>query len=85
LPLLFDDIAAVAYLFLFLSPISRKEKHNMKADQAWQAASGQLQMEMPKASYDTWVKEAEFLSYEDGQFIIGVPNTYARLVRRTAE
>jgi chromosomal replication initiator protein len=50
----------------------------MKAEQAWQAASGQLQMEMPKASYDTWVREAEFLSYEDGLFIIGVPNTYAR-------
>jgi chromosomal replication initiator protein len=50
----------------------------MKAEQAWQAALGQLQMEMPKASFDTWVKEAEFLSYEDGQFIIGVPNTYAR-------
>lgn len=50
----------------------------MKAEQAWLAASGQLQMEMPKASYDTWVREAEFLSYEDGLFIIGVPNTYAR-------
>jgi chromosomal replication initiator protein len=50
----------------------------MKAEQAWQAALGQLQMEMPKASFDTWVKEAECLSYEDGLFIIGVPNTYAR-------
>jgi chromosomal replication initiator protein len=50
----------------------------MKAEQAWQAALGQLQMEMPKASFDTWVKDAEFLSYEDGLFIIGVPNTYAR-------
>lgn len=50
----------------------------MKAEQAWQAALGQLQMEMPKASFDTWVKEAECLSYEDGLFIIGVPNAYAR-------
>ena len=50
----------------------------MKAEQAWQAALGQLQMEMPKASFDTWVKGAEFLSYEDGLFVIGVPNTYAR-------
>jgi len=51
---------------------------SMKANQAWQAAIGQLEMDMPKASYDTWVRDAHFLSYEDGMFIIGVPNPYAR-------
>ena len=50
----------------------------MKAEQAWQAAVGHLQMEMPKASFDTWVKDAEYVAYEDGEFIIGVPNAYAR-------
>jgi chromosomal replication initiator protein len=50
----------------------------MNAQQAWQAAQGQLQMEMPKAAYDTWVRNAEFVSYEDGSFIVGVPNAYAR-------
>jgi chromosomal replication initiator protein len=35
-------------------------------------------MEMPKAAYDTWVRNAEFISFEDGSFIIGVPNAYAR-------
>ena len=50
----------------------------MKAAQAWQATLGQLQMEMPKAAYETWVRDAEFLSYEDGSFIIGVNNAYAR-------
>jgi chromosomal replication initiator protein len=50
----------------------------MKAEQAWQAALGQLQMEMSKAAYDTWVRDAEFLSYEDGSFIVGVQNAYAR-------
>lgn len=50
----------------------------MKAQKAWQAARGQLQMDMPKAAFDTWVRNAEFLSYEDGSFIIGVPNAYAR-------
>ncbi len=49
----------------------------MKAEQAWQAVLGQLQMDMPKASYDTWVRNAEIVSYEDNVFIIGVPNTYA--------
>jgi chromosomal replication initiator protein len=50
----------------------------MKAEQAWQAAVGQLQMELNKASFDTWVREAEFITYEDGAFIIGVQNAYAR-------
>jgi chromosomal replication initiator protein len=50
----------------------------MKAEQAWQAALGQLQIEMPKAAYDTWVRDAQFISYEDGLFIIGVQNAYAR-------
>lgn len=50
----------------------------MKAEQAWQATLGQLQMEMPKAAFDTWVRDAEFISYEDGSFVIGVKNAYAR-------
>jgi chromosomal replication initiator protein len=50
----------------------------MKAAQAWQAALGHLQMEMPKATFDTWVRDAELVTYEDGVFIIGVPNAYAR-------
>jgi chromosomal replication initiator protein len=50
----------------------------MKADQAWQAVLGQLQMDMPRASYDTWVRNAEMVSYEDNVFIIGVSNAYAR-------
>jgi chromosomal replication initiator protein len=50
----------------------------MKAEQAWQAATGQLQVEMSKAAFNTWVRDTEFLSYEDGSFIIGVQNAYAR-------
>ena len=50
----------------------------MKAEQAWQAVLGQLEMEMPKASFDTWVRNADIVSYEDNVFIIGVSNAYAR-------
>ncbi len=50
----------------------------MKAEQAWQAAVGQLQMEMPKAAFNTWVRDAELIAYEDGVFMVGVPNAYAR-------
>jgi chromosomal replication initiator protein len=50
----------------------------MDAEQAWQSAMGQLQMEMPKASYDTWVRETRMASYADGAFTISVRNAYAR-------
>lgn len=50
----------------------------MNAQQAWQATLGQLQMEMSKAAYDTWVRSAELVSYEQDVFTVGVPNAYAR-------
>ena len=50
----------------------------MQAERLWQAALGQLQVEMPKAAFDTWVRDAELLAYEDGQFIVGVQNAFAR-------
>ncbi len=50
----------------------------MNPQQAWQATLGQLQMEMSKAAFDTWVRNAEFVSYEDNTFRIGAQNAYAR-------
>jgi len=50
----------------------------VNANQAWQAALGQLQMEMPKAAFETWVQDTELISYEDGFFTLGVKNAYAR-------
>lgn len=50
----------------------------MNAEQAWQATLGQLQMEMPKATFDTWMRDARFLKEENGQFTIGLKNAYAR-------
>jgi chromosomal replication initiator protein len=50
----------------------------MNPQHAWQAALGQLQMEMSKAAYDTWVRSAELVSYDSETFKIGVQNAYAR-------
>jgi hypothetical protein len=48
------------------------------AQEAWQSALGQLQMEMPKASFDTWVRDTRVIGFDDGQLSIGVRNAYAR-------
>ena len=50
----------------------------MNAEQAWQSVLGQLQMEMPRASFDTWVRDTRPVSYHDGMLTIGVRNAYAR-------
>jgi chromosomal replication initiator protein len=48
----------------------------MNAEQAWRATLGQLQMEMSKAAYDTWVRDASLISGEGGECIVGVKNAY---------
>ncbi|RPI92621.1 MAG: chromosomal replication initiator protein DnaA [Chloroflexi bacterium] len=50
----------------------------MNPEQAWQSVLGQLQMEMPRASFDTWVRDTRPVSYQDGTLTIGVRNAYAR-------
>ena len=50
----------------------------MNVEQAWQSVLGQLQMEMPRASFDTWVRDTRPVSYQDGTLVVGVRNAYAR-------
>jgi chromosomal replication initiator protein len=50
----------------------------MNSHTAWEAALGQLQMEMPRSSFETWVRNAELVSYELDTFTIGVQNAFTR-------
>ena len=50
----------------------------MNSQTAWEAALGQLQMDMPRSSYETWVRNAELVSYELDTFTIGVQNAFTR-------
>jgi chromosomal replication initiator protein len=59
-------------------PVISWRRMRMDAEQAWQSALGQLQMEMPKASFDTWVRDTQIASYDDGTFTVSVKNAYAR-------
>jgi len=47
-------------------------------ERAWQMALDQLQMDMSRAAFDTWVKSVEFVSFTDDQFTLGTCNTYGR-------
>lgn len=50
----------------------------MDPKRAWEATLGELELQMTKATFDTWLKHTTLLSYEDGTFVIGVPNAYAK-------
>ncbi|MBC8264752.1 MAG: chromosomal replication initiator protein DnaA, partial [Anaerolineales bacterium] len=50
----------------------------MNANQIWQAALGELQLQMTRPTFDTWLKNTRAISYEDGTLIIGVHNAYAK-------
>jgi chromosomal replication initiator protein len=50
----------------------------MKPDQVWQAALGELQLQVNKATYDTWLRETRFIGHEDGSYVIGVPTAYVK-------
>jgi chromosomal replication initiator protein len=45
---------------------------------AWTAAFHQLEMQLDRASFDTWVRGATLLGFHEGVFVIGVRNTFAR-------
>ena len=46
------------------------------AQQVWGAALGELQIQVNKPNYRTWLEKTIGLSFHDGQFAVGVPNTF---------
>jgi chromosomal replication initiator protein len=47
-----------------------------KAQQVWERALGELQIEVSKANYATWLKNSRGISCEEDVFVVGVPNTF---------
>jgi chromosomal replication initiator protein len=50
----------------------------MKPEQVWKAVCGELQLQMTKSSFNTWLRDAHFLNYIDNTYRIGVPNAYVK-------
>lgn len=45
---------------------------------AWKATLGELELQMTKATFNTWLKDAYLLSCEENNYIVGVRNDYAK-------
>jgi chromosomal replication initiator protein len=45
---------------------------------AWKATLGEMELQMTKATFNTWLKDARLLACENDNFVIGVRNDYAK-------
>ena len=46
------------------------------AQQIWETALGELQIEVNKSNFQTWLGGTTGLSFKDGEFVVGVPSTF---------
>ena len=46
------------------------------AKEIWEKALGELQLQVSKANYTTWLKNSYGVSHQDNTFLVGVPNTF---------
>jgi chromosomal replication initiator protein len=46
------------------------------AQEIWETALGELQLQVTKPNYRTWLEKTTGLSYENNRFVVGVPNTF---------
>ena len=47
-------------------------------EKAWQAAIANLEMDMSRAAFSTWVKPTHLVDFSDDTFVIGCMNSYGR-------
>ncbi len=50
----------------------------MNAEIAWKATLGELELQMTKATFTTWLKDAKLLTFDEDEFVVGVRNDYAK-------
>ncbi len=44
----------------------------------WDTARSHLRLQLPRSTYETWVRDTVCLAHEDGAFVIGAANAYAK-------
>ncbi len=71
-------VSALLHLWGASSLFERREGEPLNLKQLWSAALGEIQLSLSKGNYETWFKETAIISEEDGVFLIGVPNAFAR-------
>ena len=50
----------------------------MNTEEIWQAALNELEMEVSRANFNTWLRNTKALNKEDGLFFIAVPDSFTK-------
>ncbi len=50
----------------------------LSPETVWKAALGELEMQMTRATFTTWLQGTRALAWADGEFVIGVRNDFAK-------
>lgn len=50
----------------------------LEPKQVWQATLGQLQLQLNRATFETWLKGSELLAHDEGLFTVRVRHAYAK-------
>jgi chromosomal replication initiator protein len=50
----------------------------VKPQDAWNAAYNQLELQLDRASFDTWLRAAVYIGLDAGVFVVGVQNSFAQ-------
>ena len=61
--------------------LPREEEMNtvtLSPETVWKAALGELEMQMTRATFTTWLQGTRALAWADGEFVIGVRNDFAK-------
>ena len=43
----------------------------------WNAVLGELQLQLPRPTFETWLKQTDGVSYDEHQFVVEAPTTFA--------
>ena len=49
---------------------------HQRPDRLWDAALGELQLQVARPAFETWLKDTQGLAYADGVFSVGAPNAF---------
>lgn len=50
----------------------------MRPEKVWRAALGELQLQVSRSTFDTWLRQTRLVSCEGGKYIVGVESGFAR-------
>ena len=55
------------------------EAHNiMELDQLWQLTLGEMEIQLSRANFATWLKNSHLVEKKDGTFLVSLPNNFAK-------